>query len=240
MSVPEMRFCLKCDYNLAGVPEPRCPECGRPFDPDKPATFRRSPMGQGVLRALRRPPGMWMILICIAVMAVTMWAARVSGWIHVLMLIAVLIWTVLALLFLVRLLSAIHHRLRMRRSGIRVSDNGHRVRWLIFPLFVTTTFVLVRLDIPFRFAFAVSRPSLEALLEEAANRPNSELGPRWIGLFHATSIISHPERTGVILMINQFAIDRGYGLVYRPPGTPGPVWAPPPRHLVGGWHVWHN
>lgn len=25
--------CQKCGYNLTGLSEPRCPECGRPFDP---------------------------------------------------------------------------------------------------------------------------------------------------------------------------------------------------------------
>lgn len=25
--------CLKCEYSLAGTVEPRCPECGTPFDP---------------------------------------------------------------------------------------------------------------------------------------------------------------------------------------------------------------
>jgi len=27
--------CLKCGYNLRGLPEPRCPECGTPFDPSR-------------------------------------------------------------------------------------------------------------------------------------------------------------------------------------------------------------
>lgn len=26
-------FCTNCGYNLYGLPEPRCPECGMPFDP---------------------------------------------------------------------------------------------------------------------------------------------------------------------------------------------------------------
>ncbi len=35
-------FCRQCGYALQGLPEPRCPECGRDFDPDDPTTFRPS------------------------------------------------------------------------------------------------------------------------------------------------------------------------------------------------------
>lgn len=33
--------CLTCGYDLRGLPEPRCPECGRGFDPNDAATFAR-------------------------------------------------------------------------------------------------------------------------------------------------------------------------------------------------------
>ncbi len=35
--------CLGCGYVLEGLPEPRCPECGRPFDLNNPATYNTRP-----------------------------------------------------------------------------------------------------------------------------------------------------------------------------------------------------
>jgi hypothetical protein len=37
-----MRLCINCGYDLQALPEPRCPECGRGFDPDDPTTYRTS------------------------------------------------------------------------------------------------------------------------------------------------------------------------------------------------------
>jgi len=31
--------CLSCNYDLRNLPENRCPECGREFDPANPRTF---------------------------------------------------------------------------------------------------------------------------------------------------------------------------------------------------------
>jgi len=32
--------CLSCDYELSGLTEHRCPECGRGFDPEDARTYR--------------------------------------------------------------------------------------------------------------------------------------------------------------------------------------------------------
>ena len=34
-----IKRCLDCGYMLFGLPKNRCPECGRSFNPDDPATF---------------------------------------------------------------------------------------------------------------------------------------------------------------------------------------------------------
>jgi hypothetical protein len=43
MTSPEPKRCLDCGYILEGLPENRCPECGRAFDPDDPRTVAPPP-----------------------------------------------------------------------------------------------------------------------------------------------------------------------------------------------------
>ncbi|HET6251198.1 MAG TPA: hypothetical protein VFE47_26180 [Tepidisphaeraceae bacterium] len=48
------RYCRQCFYDLRGLPENRCPECGLSFDPDRPETFSRSPGPQRLRDLVRR------------------------------------------------------------------------------------------------------------------------------------------------------------------------------------------
>lgn len=41
-----MKYCIKCSYIVDYLDEHRCPECGRPFDPDDPKTYRTMPIRQ--------------------------------------------------------------------------------------------------------------------------------------------------------------------------------------------------
>ena len=56
-------YCRGCDYDLRGLPEPRCPECGRPFDPASPKTFRLRPRRQRLRRYLRNACILVLILL---------------------------------------------------------------------------------------------------------------------------------------------------------------------------------
>lgn len=44
--------CQRCSYDLRGLTEQRCPECGRPFDPLNPASFRDAPRASLRVRLL--------------------------------------------------------------------------------------------------------------------------------------------------------------------------------------------
>ncbi len=55
-------YCLGCEYELVGLVENRCPECGRGFDASDPTTFASSrPMGRRDRRAARLEIGLIMV-----------------------------------------------------------------------------------------------------------------------------------------------------------------------------------
>lgn len=52
-------LCLNCSYPLRGLTGPRCPECGRPFDPTDPTTMNVGRSLSPWCRARLRPPNAW-------------------------------------------------------------------------------------------------------------------------------------------------------------------------------------
>jgi hypothetical protein len=56
--------CLNCKYDLRNLPEHRCPECGREFDPNDSTTF--------TLRHTRNRSGIW-ALVAIAIIFAIGW-----------------------------------------------------------------------------------------------------------------------------------------------------------------------
>jgi len=66
------RYCRRCLYELHGLPQPRCPECGRAFDPDNPAsvyTSKRQHTSDKLKRVLLYMLGLWIPEFFCAVLA---------------------------------------------------------------------------------------------------------------------------------------------------------------------------
>src|SRR5678815_4137000 len=72
-------LCLDCGYALHGLPTPRCPECGREFDPLDPKTMNMgrelSELAKFVLGPVRWPVS----LISWGAIAIALWYARLPG-----------------------------------------------------------------------------------------------------------------------------------------------------------------
>lgn len=58
MSHP-VKQCLRCSYLLEGLPENRCPECGQPFDPADPSTWKNEGIEQRNRWKVFMVPGPW-------------------------------------------------------------------------------------------------------------------------------------------------------------------------------------
>jgi hypothetical protein len=54
LTTPTSMYCRQCGYQLAGLSENRCPECGRAFDPGNRRTFLCEPRSWSVRRWARR------------------------------------------------------------------------------------------------------------------------------------------------------------------------------------------
>ncbi|UCE60312.1 MAG: hypothetical protein JSU63_00910 [Phycisphaerales bacterium] len=63
LSIPDTAACKTCGYLLRGLCEPRCPECGKPFDPDDPKTYNARP-------ARRFVQERWPVLACCCVLGI--------------------------------------------------------------------------------------------------------------------------------------------------------------------------
>jgi hypothetical protein len=67
--------CWECGYALRGLPTPRCPECGRRFDPADPASMNMGEDPRPWVRRLMRPPGWPLHALTAVAILLSVWAA---------------------------------------------------------------------------------------------------------------------------------------------------------------------
>ena len=192
IDVPEGALCLGCNYPLRGLPEARCPECGRTFDPSNSWTMNTGRPMPAWARKLIEPVG-WptQIVFYISAAAVVWGAAWLPGGS------AALIYGAYALLLNIvyrngRLSIACLVAIRYRQPRpVEPQIFGTRSAGVVIVIAVA---VLLYFDVPLRLMLACARPAIYKIWAvDPAPTNGGLLGPRWIGPLRVKRIYVDPN-----------------------------------------------
>lgn len=176
-------LCLDCDYPLRGLATPRCPECGRGFDPNDPWTMNLGLPMRRALRWLLRPPGWWTVAgaIVAAAMVVSDTNPGPTRWNRTLLGLA--LWAVIGIVWTARSLVRLAI-VRVYRQPLRFDRAAVRRKLVAQWLFVASI-VCVYSGLPSYVRFLVLFPGLQRVASVQLAAPSG--GPpvtraSWLGL----------------------------------------------------------
>jgi hypothetical protein len=230
LSIPADAHCLSCNYPLSHLPTPRCPECGRPFDPADPFTMNvgrpLSPLALRILAPARWPKPLAYTLASL----LTLWSLLLPGYGPYLCIFLALGYAaILSLSILHSILKFITRRIYRQLKPRPNPDRPHLARARIA---VLIAFALLWFELPFRAVFLVSRPSLEHLaVHQLDEVPYDTPYPvtRLCGLLPARITSVETRQVSLRLLA-------GGRLVYSPDDTPPYSWTHPTR-LARHWYA---
>jgi hypothetical protein len=179
--------CLTCDYPLLSLPEHRCPECGRAFDPADPRTMRTPRSPGKVAQFLLKPPG-WpthLIVGLTASASIFSGAAPGSGYV-IPSTLSFALWIIIIPAWVVRVFLCLCLREYFREDS--VLGPFYIQRWIVTPILLGVVVLLLAFQIPLYAAFWVSRSAMDSLAQEVVSGANSSPTPKWVGLFYADDI----------------------------------------------------
>lgn len=231
IELPDTAHCLTCGYALHGLVEPRCPECGRGFDPAQPSTYAQRKL-ERYERPWLGPPGWRTQGITAAVALVMLWAESVPGVLILPMLGAALALLLIGSVWGIWALGALYIALRRHRWYI---TRRWLWGWAKVPLGVVLLFVLLVSEVPLKVRLGLSLPWMNAFAERALADPSQVPKSAWIGLYHADWIT---VRNGVFrFSIRGSGFLESWGLEYAPAGPPASGHPDISYyHVLGKWY----
>lgn len=220
--------CLTCGYRLVGLPEPTCPECGRPFDPDDADTYRRE-SGLTFWAYFAKPPTR-MLTICV-LLSVLFWLVGVSRISKAMLLfqpivgqegagrgmVVLLIWSLLAGIYVLHVVG----RRRIRKewpAHLFFANRRHTFRCLAIPLLLCIGLSAFIYPWPMRLRFLLDRNKLQQIVQNAHPMPSNNV---WVG---STSVILSVRRNDDDhFFVTKISPEYDYGYVYssQPHQCPG-------------------
>jgi hypothetical protein len=228
-------LCLDCNYPLQGLPTPRCPECGREFDPSNPQTMNMGRPLTAVKLWILGPLRWQVSALTWAAMGFALWHARLPGgkvrnspalWILVAMGLLWLAWPVV-------------RRVVGKRCGWPQSLllRGQKQRVIVgVVLLLAAGAVWYR--IPLKVGMWASRGAMDRMARELIESKQPYGEDRWVGVYKARRVKAVP---GGVRFTTEDS-DRTYkaGFIYLPDVNPEkPMWRS--YYFLGhGWWGWRE
>ncbi|MCC6679048.1 MAG: hypothetical protein IT436_18135 [Phycisphaerales bacterium] len=238
--LPADSRCLGCRYPLEGVVDPRCPECGRAFDPDDESTVYVPGRHTWWQRNALRPPGPALLTAAIASAGTLILAyCEPAGSYFLCEIVGVVVGTLVILIWIVRLGIALVEASQLKCYTTHIRPNWKR--WLVVPALILFAIVVSDLRVLGHLRLLAARATLEAVAQQALSPPSS-----WTRPTIATTpllVVSGPfPDNGVVIF--HLPSDVGWLdsalLIYVPTAKTAadiPKRVRSPRHFQGLWYV---
>jgi hypothetical protein len=224
-------FCTKCRYPLRGLPEPRCPECGKPFDPANPETFfvtGQRPMGP-IAKRLFHPPGRVFLIACAVSASFALLSGTCPGLIIPLALVSGFSFPFLITIWAVRLVLSLAVGAWYRPTA---GSTKSVIVWVLPPTLFALAGILYALNVPLYLGFVLNKPFLERLQARASDSPGPTLRVSRVGFYPVRQVLKIGN--GVRIWVS--GADGGFGCFPQGPPTGSieivyePWW--------GDWYLW--
>jgi hypothetical protein len=181
--------CLTCDYPLHGLAEPRCPECGRSFDPRRPETMNFARHAGPVARWLMSPIGWPTYAAFIAVALLAQWLTREQDLSMTAsnLFLPVVLFALLAVTQMVWMVirAAVSDLLAVRPGRPDGDDDRtDSSRWLRLWVIYGLLVIPLTFSLSFRINFARSRSRLDAFAQQTLAARAAPSHAVWIGGFY--------------------------------------------------------
>jgi hypothetical protein len=229
----QVGICRDCNYPLRDLPEPRCPECGRAFDPNDPATMNMGRPTGALARRLMARPGWPTITATLAPMLWLYWVVRSPQCYYMPFIV------VIAGAFIVAMLCWFIYGMRERvrfaiaRRFEQPLQPHRRGKWVLGIVFAMGVGVLVRL--PLYIGFTVSRPFLERYRREFLQNPSAARPKiQWIGVYRIRTP-QLPRYDQVLRFYIEDSVEDGFGYSEQPINYAGVNYGAG-GHLQGPWY----
>ncbi|GMU23403.1 MAG: hypothetical protein AMXMBFR13_34810 [Phycisphaerae bacterium] len=144
-------WCIRCGYHLHGLPENRCPECGRGFDPRDPRTFGTGRVPNVVKRWLLKTPGWPTTAFAGVLAAIALAGLSIPGGQLLLLMFAAIAWQVLLVAYVLRLI--VHAVLILRMRNARWESRLRWRKWLVVPAIFSLLVTASLLDAPLQMSW---------------------------------------------------------------------------------------